>query len=136
MIPIYTSYFGKMKKITANYAKPYFISICGWLPNQLCNYMDTSLGEFAPSRELLSKYKIENIGPEAYTSIYLEELSNTLKNGGDDLVKVLTSVSNHDAVFLLCYEKPLDFCHRHILSKELNKRYDLNIIEWSEECLN
>ena len=44
----------------------------------------------------------------------------------------------YDAVVFLCYEKPTDFCHRHILREILNYEYrircdELNYKEETEE---
>ena len=50
---------------------------------------------------------------------------------------VLTDLDNLasgglDKVILLCYEKPTDFCHRHLVADWINKyKGDNFIIEWS-----
>ena len=37
-----------------------------------------------------------------------------------------------DKVILLCYEKPTDFCHRHLVADWINKHKGANfIVEWS-----
>jgi hypothetical protein len=34
---------------------------------------------------------------------------------------------------LLCYEKPTDFCHRHVLAEWVMQHTDVTFIEWKNE---
>lgn len=64
----------------------------------------------APSQNLLFNYKNNNISQEEYKKIYLKEL--------EDNKLTPEIILNHlpIKVILLCYEKPNEFCHRHILA--------------------
>ena len=42
---------------------------------------------------------------------YKEEIGNK-----EDIIKVLEQIANGKDIILCCYEKPGDFCHRHILN--------------------
>ena len=64
--------------------------------------------------------------------VFIEGLLNRLKQEGtiDPYIEELTELVQYEDIYLLCYEKPSNFCHRHILAKFLNKNYDLDIREY------
>lgn len=100
---MFTSYFAK----NANHKNA--ISISGkspeWFKGKECK-------KLAPKYWFFVKYKADH--DEAfYTEQYFKEVLSLLNP--NDIVKEL----GEDAV-LLCYEKPGDFCHRHLVSKWLN----------------
>lgn len=100
---IYTSYFAK------NAQHPRAKSICRWPPKW---YNGVQCGLLAPSVDLLTGYKMGTVSEEEYTETYLSYLNRL------GLIKVLAVLNDGDV--LLCYEKPGDFCHRHILARWLN----------------
>ena len=68
---------------------------------------------------------------QIFTKNYLAKLDNLRKNNilqkyVDDLELKL----EYGDVILLCYEKPKEFCHRHILAEYLNRYYNLDIQEY------
>ena len=103
---IYTSYFANIKNLPKK-LKP--ISISRFSPDWYTGEEDKSL---APSKDLLLGYKAGKFTKDDYIKIYNEQLSNL--NPFDIHQK------HQDHVFL-CYEKSVDFCHRHLLSDWLNK---------------
>lgn len=82
-------------------------------------------------RWLYDQPKITQKVKEAFTKHYLAKL-NSLKEEGtlDKYVEDLKVRLQYEDVFLLCYETPKKFCHRHILAEFLNKHYDLDIQEY------
>ena len=56
-----------------------------------------------------------------------EQVLNTLNP--DTVVKELECLAESDNIILVCYEKPRDFCHRHLVSDWLNKN-GYKVMEW------
>ena len=112
---IYTSYYGKLKKIpeaiipiSISISKPKGINI-------------PVLKKLAPSYDLLKWWKNSLQGEaekEKYEKIYLRQIS---KINPDDIVNELKRISGGSDVVLLCYEKSGDFCHRNILAEWLTE---------------
>ena len=80
---------------------------------------------FAPSVELLTKFKNGEVDESQYKTLYLSEL-NRQKSMIDTIVKF----ANLDNVVMVCYEKPNKFCHRIILAEYLKLNYDLDVKEY------
>lgn len=121
---IYTGYFAKLKYYTNNGLIP--ISIARKNPEW---YIGHSCTYFAPSYDLLSRYRKNEISSEEYTKIYLNQLNkDTVKEKLDKIESKLGDVS----VVLLCYEKPSDFCHRHVLAKYIKDNLNIDIIEYTQ----
>lgn len=120
---IYTSYFAKQKDLEERGIT--CIGICAippkWFngPNFAC---------VAPSKDILFEYKA-NPDNERYTKRYKEEVLCILKNP-QIFVDGLIYCSDGKDVAMLCYEKPEDFCHRHILADFLNEKLNLDIKEY------
>ena len=112
---IWTSYFSNLRRIQNQPNEVTCISICNskpeWLKGNIID-MGTLLG---PGDELLRDYKYKGISEEEYTERYLIKLNNNK----EEIINLFKSL-NEGNVFLLCYEKPPKFCHRHILRKWLN----------------
>ena len=120
---IYTSYFAKLKSLPDNIVP---ISICGKAPDW---YEGLQYKKLAPKYDFFMKWK-ENHDNDYYIKCYKEQVLNKL-NVEDvifDLVGIL-NVNEDIDIALLCYEKPSDFCHRHLLAKWLNK-YGFECKEW------
>ena len=108
---IYTSYFGNLRNID----KMIPVSICSKTPNW---YEGLEYKKLAPSYDILMEYK--RTGDKyRYTQRYQKEILNKL-NQMDVLKDLYEMTSNVRAgkrnIVLLCYEKPTDFCHRHIVA--------------------
>lgn len=109
---IYTSYFGYMRHLPKNIVT---IAICGKSPDF---YNGLEYKKLAPSWDIFKQWK-ETGNNDLYTKRFKEERLKPLitKNVIDDLMKM----SNNQDIALLCYEKPIDFCHRHIIAEWLNE---------------
>ena len=38
-----------------------------------------------------------------------------------------------DTIALVCYEKPSDFCHRHLVAKWINENTNIEVREYEDE---
>lgn len=115
---MYTSYFAKLNSLP-KFVVP--ISICSVTPKF---YKGLEYKKLAPSYKLLMDWK-RNKDDELYVLRYREEVLNLLDPR--EVVKDLLVMSqNYKGInympetCLICYEKPTDFCHRHIVSEWLN----------------
>ena len=70
--------------------------------------------ELAPSAELLADYKQGRIQWEDYVPRYIAQLDALGVSRVESLLK--------DGMVLLCWEKPPNHCHRHLLAEWLRKQ--------------
>ncbi len=117
---VYTSYFGMARR----FPKEKFIktAVCYSVPRGIGIW-----NSVVPDPDLVFGMKRGEITKEYYEQKYYEMLLSRkeqiennipyLKNGEKDVV-------------LLCYEKPDDWCHRHILARFLNEHFDLDVHEY------
>lgn len=137
---IYTSYFAKLKSLPDNIIP---ISICGKAPDW---YKGLQYKKLAPKYDFFMKWK-ENHDNDYYIECFKEQVLDGLDicDVVDNLYKLLTEekrmlieITNclpwnnpHVNIALICYEKPSDFCHRHLVSEWLNKN-GIPCEEWSK----
>lgn len=123
---IYTSYFSNMREITKRHIIP--INIALWPPRF---FKGKSLRYVAPSRSILKDTKSD----EEYIRRYRNEILSNLDI--DRLLRDLEILSEGQDVALLCYEKPGDLCHRHLLAEYMNEHgYDVHELEKKELQMN
>ena len=126
----YTSYFAMWPKLPADSMR---VSISRYPPDFFKG--DLPAGMFrsdllAPSAGLLSDYKSGAVDESAYKRRYVTELAGSLyKKGFTSFESYFRRVRNiyendvspaYGSVIFLCYEKPGEFCHRHILADLMN----------------
>ena len=121
-----TSYFANFRKLDKN--KYIAVSIARITPVGI----DIKVEEFAPEKSTLFNYKNGKINEEQYTKEYTEQLDELFDDG--IMVNTLSRLNNlekryNKEVVLLCYEGKEKFCHRHILSKYINDKFNLDIRE-------
>ena len=112
---IYTSYFGNLKSLPENIIP---ISICGKAPDW---YKGLQYKKLAPKYDFFMKWK-ENHDNDYYIEHFQKEVLDIL----DPSIVVMelkhlcdkSMYSNID-IALICYEKPDDFCHRHLVTQWL-----------------
>ena len=112
---IYTSYFAKLSKLPANITP---IAICGKSPEW---YKGIQYKKLAPKWSFFSVWK-QTHDNEYYIKHFNEEVLNTLNV--ETVIKELYSLAgkNQDNdIVLICYEKPGDFCHRHLVANWLTR---------------
>ena len=115
---IYTTYFAKLKKLPETIVP---IAICKWIPEGLrlgCyHYL-----ELAPRPDFLLEYKRTG-DTEKFTKCYNEQV--LAKLDPHRLVEALIDWVGGKDIAFVCYEKPADFCHRHLVADWLrNAGYD------------
>ena len=114
---IYTSYFARLNDLPSNVVP---ISICGKAPDW---YTGLQYKKLAPKRDFFMKWK-ENHDNDCYIKCFNEQVLDKL-NAVDvvlDLSRLVYGFNvGEDDVCLICYEKPGDFCHRHLVADWLNE---------------
>lgn len=116
---IYTSYFGNAKKLQE--ANIEMVNIARYKPRYFSGF---SLLTVAPLPFMLSEDMTEEQYVEHYNRLVLEPLDI------NRFLKSLEALSVNKDVALCCYEKPGQFCHRHLLAEWLNKQRGLDIKEF------
>lgn len=115
---IYTSYFAKIKQLEKNNIIP--ISICGKAPDW---YIGLEYKKLAPKYEFFMDWK-KNQDNDYYIEHFQKEVLDTL-NAIDvilDLSRLVYGFNvGENNIALICYEKPSDFCHRHLVANWLNE---------------
>jgi hypothetical protein len=136
---IYTSYFANLKSLQGCIP----ISICGKAPEW---YTGKQYKKLAPKYDFFMEWK-RNHDNDYYTRCFTEQIlshldahhvyddlydiANDFVNSlpDDDMRKERQNLGFPNIVVLLCYEKPTEFCHRHLVSNWLIQN-DINCIEW------
>ena len=105
---IYTSYYGNVKKLTALGLRPIGITLYPpkFLPH-VPNYQD-----LAPTFNIFKKEE------EEYTKLFNQKLKLLPIR---KVIQDLESWGNVKPICLCCYEKPGEFCHRHLVADWLRK---------------
>lgn len=116
---IYTSYFAKLNKFPDHFIP---ISICGKAPDW---YTGLQYKKLAPKYDFFMKWK-ENHDNEYYVDCFNKQVLQPLEayEVYDDLHKLAKSSLCNDCnynICLICYEKPQDFCHRHLVADWFRK---------------
>lgn len=109
---VYTSYFGNLKNIDLN--KYLVATICCYRPKGLDIRLE-DWGFLAPDPDLLEHWKTYHD-----TDYYFEFYMGKLAKYEDYIINEFNKIKDRDVV-VLCYEKPSDFCHRHLLTMFLDK---------------
>ena len=126
---IYTSYFAKLKSLPDNIIP---ISICGKAPDW---YKGLQYKKLAPKYDFFMEWK-KTHDNDYYIKCFNEQVLDKLNalTIMRDLIDLVNSTENHigKEIALICYEKPSDFCHRHLVADWLRKN-GLQCEEWTQE---
>jgi len=137
---IYTSFYLNFNRIPKKYL---CVGISRYIPKEfqtteIDNFLYTPKNILAPSEELLSDIKQGKITQEEYARRYYTEIGQGMRrlgfsNSNEYFAKMISTFETYndegfEALVLMCYEKPNEFCHRHLLSALMRK----NGIEVSE----
>lgn len=112
---LYTSYFANLRKLD----KVLPVSICAKTPSW---FEGLEYKKLAPTYDILMEYK-KTGDSDTFTKRYKEEVLYKLNRM--EVLRELYELTNpyrvgHRNIVLVCYEKPTDFCHRHIVAEWLN----------------
>lgn len=115
---IYTGYFDHITKYLSSGLE--VIGITRFPPKELQKYGLSNIAFLSPSSSLLSDYKSGQISKEEFTAAYLDYLTRN-----EPLVSDIVSwiMQNKKDTVLCCFEKPNEFCHRHILADFITNHY-------------
>jgi hypothetical protein len=121
---IYTSYFSKVKSLPKDIIP---IAICGGIPFY---WKGLWYKKLAPRIKFFTEWK-QNHDNDFYIEHFnAEVLAN---HTPDEVVSELFALANGvDKICLICYEKPGNFCHRHLVADWLNATGKYNVQEWVE----
>ena len=123
---IYTSYFAKIKELERNNIIP--ISICGKAPDW---YKGLQYKKLAPKYGFFMEWKKNHDNDyyiEHFQSEVLDQLNATEVILDFSRLSYGFNVGEND-IALICYEKPSDFCHRHLVAEWL-KQNGFKCEEW------
>lgn len=117
---VYTSYFANGKKLKEAGVKMVGVSL--YPPRW---YFGQSLKELAPTYFILKEQDLD-----VYTVRYKREVLGRLNP--KDVLRKMQAVSGGSDIALCCFEKPDDFCHRHLLADWLNEKLNLGVEEFGK----
>ena len=118
---IYTSYFANHRNFPKNFTP---VSIALYPPKYWSGH---SYNKLSPSKELLEHVKSTN-DHDHYTTQFNSYLSTINPH---QVLSEIRQLFGED-IILLCYEKPSDFCHRHLIRNWLQS-HDIPITELSNQ---
>ena len=106
---IYTSYFARLKDLPSDITP---ISICGKAPDF---YTGLQYKKLAPKYDFFMKWKQDHDN-DSYIRSFKDQVLRPLNIY--NVLSDLDSLSGGSGkIALICYEKPEDFCHRHIVAE-------------------
>ena len=110
---IYTSYFAKLREVRDTGLVP--VSIAQRKPRgvEVLSYK-----KLAPPWALVKEYK-QSGDTLLYTRVYFDTILNKLNQY--QVISELVLCASSSNIVLICYEKPEDFCHRHLVAQWLNR---------------
>ena len=109
---IYTTYFAKLKSLPDNVIP---ISICGKAPNW---YKGLQYKKLAPKYDFFMKWK-QTHDNDYYIKCFEEQVLDKLSP--HIVITQLYLLAGSKDIALICYEKPNDFCHRHLVADWFNR---------------
>lgn len=116
---IYTSYFAKAAILRKAGIVP--IGVALWPPRF---FRGISMKQVAPRRYMLD----DRLTDEEYIRMYRNNVLRLVD--ARSFIQDLERASRGMDVALCCFEKPGDFCHRHILAKWLNEQTGIEVSEF------
>ena len=116
---IYTSYFANLKKLQESGIVP--IGIALYPPKWFKGHF---IKQLAPYSYMLS----DSITEEKYIRLYKEGVLRHLS--ASNIKSHIERLAKDCDVALLCYEKPEDFCHRHIVADWLRENTGIEVTEF------
>ena len=117
---IYTSYFGNLKNIPKDIIP---IAICGKSPDW---YNGIEYKKLAPKYGFFQGWK-KNGDNNYYIEHFNKEVLDKLSAA--TVYEELEGLCDGWACALICYEKPKDFCHRHLIADWLETNLNIKKIE-------
>ena len=123
MAQIYTSYFGNVKNLPSTLCP---ICISGKPPD---GWNGAEFKVFAPKYDFFKVYK-ETHDKEYYIKHFNEDVLAHID--ARDSFNRLKSIAGDKIPCMICYEKPNDFCHRHLVAKWLEDNLGIEVKEYQK----
>lgn len=127
---MYTGYYSKSQEYRANGLIPVAISlgVPDWWNGPIYK-------KFAPTLKILGNWKFSE-GRQPYETRvknYLDKYTKDVLMDLDpkEVLKELSKFGDIDKIVLCCYEKPDDFCHRHIVASWLRVNAEIECKEFT-----
>jgi len=130
----YTSYYANFKNIPTNFVCVGISRSCpdGFEDGGYPNFLFVKDNILAPDSALLEDFKAGRETEDGYKRRYIEHFLDQFGyykkfKSFEDFVAALEKEygDKYEAMVFLCYEKPSDFCHRHILRDMMNKVFNI-----------
>ena len=121
---IVTTYFANLNKLPSTFVP---ISICGKAPDW---YTGLQYKKLAPKYVFFQQWK-QNHDNDYYIRCFNEQVLSKLNQ--DEVIRELNQLTGSSVpvdIALVCYEKPGDFCHRHLVADWLNDA-GYTVEEWT-----
>lgn len=118
---IFTSYFDNLERVKELCLVP--IGIAGISPPE---FNELEYRKLAPKRFIYDNY-IESGDEESYSRDYYRCILDKLNS--ERVIKDLEKLSGGRDIVLLCYEKPNQFCHRHLVAYWMKSELGIEIEE-------
>lgn len=120
---IYTSYYAQLRNLPESILP---ISIAGKAPAW---YTGIEYKKLAPKYDWWKEWKDKGLSEEWYTEKYRQTVLSGISPA--KIIEDLASLNPEGKdIALLCYEKPSDFCHRHLVADYLS---DYAVKEWNKD---
>lgn len=120
---IYTSYFGNINNLIKNNIIP--IGVCCYPPN---DFKGVNLTSIAPTPDILNNCRSNH---QEFRKRYKAEVLSIFKDPNLFIDRLRFITDNKDCA-LCCFEKPDEFCHRHLIADWLNETLNLDVHEYSK----
>lgn len=124
MAEVYTSYFANLKNLPDNLCP---ISICGKAPDW---YDGIQFKILAPKYSFFKVYE-ETHDKDYYIEHFQNEVLGTRLNP-HLILNRLYELAGRKIPCLICYEKPGDFCHRHLVAEWLQNNCNIKVEEYTK----
>lgn len=121
---IVTSYFANWRRLVKDGFT--IVSVASHSPR---SFLGIRWTQVAPRYALVCSHKAGELTDTQFQERYLQQLTESVLP--DYLIETLKSYElSYGKVALCCYEKPSDFCHRHILADYI-KQTGINVKEYA-----
>jgi len=118
---LYTSYFAKVKQLKEMGLK--LVCVAGYAPKFFYDVQNVHFyPDLAPRKDWFWEWKNKHLSNDWYIGKYNETVLSKLNPE-----KVVADMGNN--AVMLCYEKPDDFCHRHLIADWISKNTGITVEE-------
>jgi len=126
-IKILTSYYDNIQNIPKEYI---LISVSGGISKAIEESVDLWDRTLAPSLSIYDEYSASR-DHVRYTERFTAE--RLTKINWEDKIRNWEALFPNRTLVLLCYEKPDEFCHRHLLAEAIFRSLGITVAEFSND---